>query len=970
MRTFVSLDLETTGLDPERDAIIEIGIVRFRGDEIVEDWSSLINPGREIPPKIEELTGITNAMVRESGIPLYRGLSEAQRVIGNLPIVGHNVMFDVSFMRRQRMLAANPTIDTFELAGILIPHAGQYSLSALANELGIELTDAHRALNDAYTTHQLYLKLFERAVELPRDVLEEITQHAKRSGWTLADFWQDALETQARGVFTTNLGARLQRSKTGQSAVARRAALKARAEARPLKSVDEPTPLDEEKVAHLLDSDGPFAQRFEGYEMRPQQVEMLRTVVTAFNEAGHALIEAGTGTGKSVAYLIPAILWAQQNGERVVVSTNTINLQEQLAEKDVPAIVEALGLSDTRAAVMKGKSRYLCPLRLNDLRRAGPKTQDEVRLLTKILIWLPNTLTGDGDELFIPAPGERAAFARMSAQNPACNLNTCSATDCYFHQARRMAESAHVVIVNHALLLADIAVENRALPEYHYLVIDEGHHLESAATDSLAYKIDRDELLRQLSELISTSGRRASGLLVEISNFAHNQLPVAQGAALETLTSQSADVVGRAASEGVAFFDELQEFLSDRSGNEPREYSQRIRVTRSFRGEPGWTRVELVFEKLLNELSVLSRNLHNLSMGMNELSDTGGAGNMAGEKGDSLDMLLARVIGARRFLDEAIEQMNAIVSKPNDQSIYWVEMSAERMDRGGSNRRSSFPSQRVTLNAAPLHVGQLMRQFIWDAKKSVVLTSATIRTATPATRSQPTFDHIQERLDASNAMTLAVGSPFDYPHSTLLYLVSDMPEPNQPSYQQYVERALVELFRASQGRGMALFTSYSQLRATAKVVAPQLQREGIVVYEQGDGTSRRIMLEQFRAAERGVLFGTRSFWEGVDIQGEKLSALAICKLPFDVPTDPIFSARSETYENPFNEYSVPETVLRFRQGFGRLIRSKSDRGVIVVLDRRLISKNYGAAFLNALPAPTVRRGMLSGLGASVAEWLK
>ena len=274
------------------------------------------------------------------------------------------------------------------------------------------------------------------------------------------------------------------------------------------------------------------------------------------------------------------------------------------------------------------------------------------------------------------------------------------------------------------------------------------------------------------------------------------------------------------------------------------------------------------------------------------------------------------------------------------------------------------------MNAAPLHVGQLMQKFIWGAKKSVVLTSATIRTATPNTRGEPTFDHIQERLDAANAMTLAVGSPFDYPKSTLLYLVSDMPEPNQPNYQQYVERALLDLFRASQGRGMALFTSYNQLRTTSRIVAPQLLKEGIVVYEQGDGSSRRIMLEQFRAAERGVLFGTRSFWEGVDIQGEKLSALAICKLPFDVPTDPIFSARSESYEDPFNEYSVPETVLRFRQGFGRLIRSKTDRGVIVVLDKRLISKNYGSAFISALPGPTIRRGLLAGIGKSVTEWLK
>ncbi|HEY3288899.1 MAG TPA: 3'-5' exonuclease, partial [Anaerolineae bacterium] len=192
----MSLDLETTGLDSERDAIIEIGIVRFRGDEILEEWGSLINPGRDIPAKVTELTSITNEMVREQGITLYKGLAEAQRIIGNLPVVGHNVMFDVSFMRRQRMLVANPTIDTFELAGILIPHAGQYSLSSLSRELEIDLTDAHRALNDAKATQQLYIKMFERALDLPHGVLEEITEHAVRSGWTLADFWKDALETQ------------------------------------------------------------------------------------------------------------------------------------------------------------------------------------------------------------------------------------------------------------------------------------------------------------------------------------------------------------------------------------------------------------------------------------------------------------------------------------------------------------------------------------------------------------------------------------------------------------------------------------------------------------------------------------------------------------------------------------------------------------------------------------------------------
>ncbi|MCS7059846.1 MAG: helicase C-terminal domain-containing protein [Anaerolineae bacterium] len=953
MRILASLDLETTGLDPERDAIIEIGIVRFRGSEVLEEWSSLVNPRRPIPQKITELTGITQHMVEAEGVSLWDALRTAQRIVGQAPIIGHNIAFDLSFLRKQDQFLSNPSIDTFDLAGILVPHAGRYGLGALGKELGIESPATHRALDDARVAHRLYMKMFERAIELPKDTLEEIVAFAERSGWTLVEFWRDALEQHARGVFTTTIGAQLKRTKSGQTVLARKAALKAQLAAKPLEPREEIRPLDIEYVAATLNEGGAFARSFQGYEMRPQQIDMLKLVTTAFNESGHALIEAGTGTGKSVAYLIPAMLWAVQNGERVVVSTNTINLQEQLFEKDVPAVIRALGL-EARVAVMKGRARYLCPLRLQELRRNGPKTLDEARLLAKILIWLPNTLTGDGDELFMPAAGERAAFNNLSAQNPACNFNMCSAADCYFHQARRLAESAHVVIINHALLLADIAVENRALPEYRYLIIDEAHHLEMAATDSLSFSIDRLEMIRQLEDLHKPSGRRPTGLLADIATQAKHSLPANQSGLLIHLTDSAAQTVTHATVQLDLFFDEFVAFLSDEVKDDASEYARRIRITRALRNRPGWTRVELAFDALQRELNALLRSLDNLFRSVNELDAAG--------QGD-LDVLLARIKDAMRYFTEAIENMTGMISKPNDQMIYWAEMEAERAGRF----RAASP--RLTLHTAPLRIGPLLRKHVWEAKKAVVLTSATLRTATPATKNRPTFDYIQERLNAADATTLAVGSPFDYTASTLMYIVTDIPEPNQTDYQRILDRALVELFRASQGRGLALFTSYSQLRATARAITPILMQDGILVYDQSDGVSRRVLLEQFRAADKAVLLGTRSFWEGVDIQGEKLSAVAICKLPFDVPNDPIFEARGEMFSDPFNEYSVPETVLRFRQGFGRLIRSKTDRGVVVVLDKRVITKGYGPAFLNSLPDPTIQRGPVSELGRAVRHWL-
>lgn len=958
MRTLVSLDIETTGFDPERDAILEIGVVRFCGEAVIKEWCSLIDPQRPIPHKITELTGITDDMVKREGVPLWDGLREAQRIIGNAPIIGHNIAFDLGFFKSLKTpppFTKNTAFDTFELAGILVPHAGRYSLSALAAELGIHLPESHRAMADARTAHQLYLKVFERAVALPREIVDEISRHADLSGWTLADFWRDVKEEQARGTFSTSIGAQLRRltpdgrrQKDPSAVLRRRSAL----QAKPLKPNEQIQPLDVERVAATLASDGPFAAKFPGYEMRPQQVEMLRKVAQTFNAGGVAFIEAGTGVGKSLAYLIPAMMWAMQNNERVVVSTNTINLQEQLADKDVPAVVGILGEAG-RAAVMKGKGRYLCPNRFADLRHNGPKTADEVRLLAKILIWLPNTLTGDADELFIPTPGERAVFQHLSAQNPICNANTCSATDCFFHQARRLAESAHVIIVNHALLLADIAVENHALPEYKYLIVDEAHHLEAAATDSLTYRLDRDEIQRTLSDLgRGTKARQAagSGLLAEIAAKGRTLLSPNHGGALDGLCDQAMDAVNAAWSSNIAFFDELGEFMADETSGDSSDYTQRVRLTRALRNHSGWTRVEIAFGNLQRDLNALARQLDGIFKALSEAS----------ELIADFDPLVTRLHGAIRFIIEASEQLNGMIAKPSDDRIYWVDIETAR---------KGARQPRLTLNAAPLHVGPLMQRDLWQKKHAVVLTSATMRTSAANGKSQPSFDFIKSRLSAPDAETLALGSPFDYKASTLLYLVTDIPEPNQQGYQQAVERGLIELFRASEGRGLALFTSYSALRATARAIAPTLLRDDILVFEQGDGTSRRAMIENFRAADRAVMLGTKSFWEGVDIQGEKLSALAICKLPFDVPTDPIFAARSETFDNPFNEYSVPETVLRFRQGFGRLIRSKSDRGVIVVFDRRLLTKSYGAAFLNVLPGPTAMRAPLAQLGEAVRDWL-
>jgi DNA polymerase-3 subunit epsilon/ATP-dependent DNA helicase DinG len=294
--------------------------------------------------------------------------------------------------------------------------------------------------------------------------------------------------------------------------------------------------------------------------------------------------------------------------------------------------------------------------------------------------------------------------------------------------------------------------------------------------------------------------------------------------------------------------------------------------------------------------------------------------------------------------------MEGFVFKAREDLIYWVEINPQRQNL-------------LTLQVAPLQVGDLMEEHIWHKKTSVVLTSATLTAAGE-------FDYLKRRLHAEHAEELALGSPFDYETAALLYLVEDIPEPaERGAYQAAVERGLIQLVKAVGGRTLALFTSYEQLRRTSQAIAGPLAEAGITIYEQGEGASPHTLLESFKSSEGAVLLGTRAFWEGVDIPGEALSVLALIRLPFDVPSDPIVAARAETFESPFYEYQVPEAILRFRQGFGRLIRTQSDRGVVAVFDKRILTKTYGPSFIESLPTCTLKRGRLADLPRAAAQWL-
>jgi predicted DnaQ family exonuclease/DinG family helicase len=935
-QTYVALDLETTGLDAERDAIIEVGAAKFRQDELLDEFSTFVDPGRRVPHDITVLTGITDQDVR--GAPqLYEVLPDLSRFVGEYPVVGHSVDFDLRFLQQHSPDFQNEYLDTFELAGVLLPHADRYSLSRLAQMFDVELEQAHRALDDALASYRLFRAMLHRASELPPRMLKEIIGHGQRGDWSASVFFREALEESAR---------RPPEKQAVAECLGPAGPLFAASEkVQPLEPAEDQESLNVDFLASVLEEDGAFADQFADYEHRPQQIEMLRAVGEAFNEGRHLLVEAPTGVGKSLAYLIPAVHWAVQNGERVVVSTNTINLQEQLYQKDVPDLERTLPM-DFEVAVLKGRSHYLCPARLQALRHRGARSPEQARVLAKVLIWLLTTEDGDGDELFLPSALERSMWHRLSADYENCNPERCRFFQrgvCYFYRARRAAEGAHLIIVNHALLLADVAVQNRALPEYNYLIVDEAHHLESATTNGLSFETDRTSVRRLLGEIGRVTGSgRVTGLMSQVlSSCRQVGLPKDIMEEVELSIGQIGQGVDRALRQLDVFFDHLRDFAEEQKGGRRSRYSFQMRLTSGVRVQPAWDSIEIACDDINLPIKHMVSELERLAGGLDEL--------VASYDLPDEEELQVQMLGMAQHLEEVRQQISHMIMDPSESLIYWLEMQPNR--------------DQLSLHAAPLHVGPLVEEHLFHKKRSVVLTSATLRTS-------GTFDFLRERLHAWDANELAVGSPFDYESSTLFYIVDDIPEPGERGYERIVAEGMAELFRATEGRALALFTSYRQLRATLRAIKARLAQAGITVQAQGEGVSRAQLLDNFRTGDRRVLLGTRSFWEGVDVPGDPLSCLAIAKLPFSVPSDPIFAARAETFEQPFRDFAVPETILRFLQGFGRLIRTRDDRGVVACFDKRLLTKSYGPFFLESLPNPTIRRGSITQLSKAAAEWLE
>lgn len=639
-------------------------------------------------------------------------------------------------------------------------------------------------------------------------------------------------------------------------------------------------------LREIFSHGGLISQHLDGYEFRQEQLQMAHEVARALIDAEHLIVEAGTGVGKSFAYLIPAISVALKAEQKVVISTNTISLQEQLVTKDIPFLQRILP-RDFNVVLAKGRRNYLSRRRLKNLlnyERGLFDTLEEVEEVAEIEEWV--NLTVDGSTADLPWQPNPQVWDKIASDRDNCLGRQCETYDtCFYFKVRREMQDADLLIVNHHLLFSDLAIRKDSeealgvLPDYDYLIIDEAHHLEATATNHAS---------------IDFSNTRVKWLLDSLSNLAK----IFESRQLTMEVDEARDQANTLFRTIIDVMEEV-----DDKGHGP-TLTQRIH-TRNF------------------VRNVLDTPLGNIAQTLKQLRD-----NTSTEDEEQ------EITAHHRYCERLRDELDMIIEQSDSDYVYWAEIST----------RGRTP--RILLNATPANVNQMLEDHLFAVKNSVVMTSATLST-------NRNFAYFKNRIGIDECRELLAHSPFDFKKQVEIHIPRYMPDPNSSEFVPAVTEKIKHYLKLTHGKAFVLFTSYKMMDEVYDAVAPYLEAIGLDTFKQGGELSRTDMLQAFRADTDSVLFGTSSFWEGVDVRGEALSNVIITRLPFEVPTHPVMEARvkqiKESGGNEFFEFSLPEAILRLKQGFGRLIRTQTDNGIVAILDPRIRTRNYGKQFLDSLP---------------------
>ena len=947
LETCIAFDVETTGLDPATEEVIQFSAIKFVNGKIAEELNLFCNPGKPIPPFITELTRIDDDMVAEE--PSFNErLDEILDFFGDYPLIAHNAPFDISFLQEKLKDAlANPIIDTLDLARIFLYRLPDRKLETLATHFDLETEGAHRADVDTRNTGRLFFKILDIMlyydISLYKDILF-VTD-------PLVNMPNYELYRQIHAYYTRSGRTENERKKPYHPM---RDNKLGDFKKRVYNEDDTIKKISRQDIDAVFGLKGRLSETLPGYELRIGQMQFAGDIIEAFNEGECLVGEAGTGVGKSLAYLIPAIRWMKKNrreGMSIVVSSHTKNLQEQLFYKDIPFIHEFIE-QDFTVVMLKGRQNYICLTKWHALMKNldhAINLFDRPHLLP-LLVWLRETKTGDIEEnsgfQMNRAPH---IWAKLASETGYCTTKKCAEHHgCYLGKIRKLAFHADVIIVNHSLLLSDAASDNAILPEHPICIIDEAHNLIKSAYQYLGIEITPWRIERVLHKLY-TPGRMRMGALVTLSRHIGKgtEWKAEHREMLIKRVSQAEDDIDHVLKASSKFYKAFLKIINRDIRQMDQRYVLKMRYkpdTSPFAGMSEADALLSASARLESTLSLLLKEIGALKA--DEKASIS-------EPGDELDLAIASFL-------ELQSDMRICLLPDEEDMIYWYEVP---VDDG---------SFQISINASPLHVNEILYEKIYKNKFAIIASSATLTVA-------ERFKYFMNRsgmdlIDAERVKTRIYESPFNYEEQCEIWNITHLNEPGNPQFDEQVADIIQELAREFKLGTLVLTTSYASIRNMKNVLDPISQQNDFQLITQMGSASRTALLQRFIQQTNSVLLGTESFWEGVDIPGEPLELLVMTKLPFAVPTEPVVQAITEDITqrggNAFMEYSIPEAILKFKQGLGRLIRSKEDKGIALIMDKRLSVKRYGQYFIQSVPVNVRFVKSKDELKQNIRNWVK
>ena len=917
---YAIVDIETTGHSPANgDRMIQIAIVSMQDWEVVKKYTKFIHPGKSIPLFIQDLTNITDEDVQDA--PPFEAVADyIYELLQDTIFVAHNTDFDLSFLQAEWKRAGLPKwqgkkIDTVELAKILFPMSLSYKLGDLANDLNIPLESAHRADEDALATAYLLKRCWEELLALPLTTLEQLHKRSFRLKTNVAQLFFDALVVKRSKALDEN-----------EHIYYRKLAIRKMAPTPKVEAFQTEYPETTEQKIALLKKEIPQ------FEVRQEQFQMMDSIWQTLNKNAEHVIEASTGIGKTMGYLVPAIFYAKKTGKKVGISSYTSHLLDQMLQNDIPLIERAIG-QPIKIALLKGMNHYIDVEKFEQLLKAPDDSYDETFTLLQTLVWLAKTETGDLNELNVSGGGQLLIDKIRKTALPKTTMPLYD----FYSRAIQNSRQADIIVTNHAMLLSDLVRHEQIFDSLGGWVIDEAHQFIQAA-------ISQDEKIFTYMNWKYLFG--------QIGLYEDEQLYYQlRRAALKKhlISMQTLQQIEKRFMQMVQRFDEAISVLCQHVNVTEKKQMQKMNK-RSF---------------FITDLHLPTEVFAKLSFAMQQWIDlaqqiyeqfTTGVEQLAPEHVFLIEQWQYLV----REFTLKLAEWDEVFLKEDETYSCWLELD-----------QRSVPGS-IQLFKKPIDVTQTISN-LFDTireKSAVIWTSGTLTV--------PSNEHfITDQLGINRQIPIEkLHAPTSYYDGAQLYVVTDMPDIQAVSQSDYIEEvahAVTNAVRMTEGRSFVLFTSQDMLRKTVELINESELLNDYMIFAQGvTAGSRMRLLKSFQKFQHSVLFGTNSFWEGVDVPGDGLASVIVVRLPFSSPEEPAFKARAQFMiargQNSFTELALPEAILRFKQGFGRLIRSSHDKGVLIVLDRRIETKSYGQQFIESLPPISVQKLPLDSMVQQLGNW--